>query len=100
MEVLTRRRAAATSAEFGVVNLIAHHDEEANEQLAGDGHAGLGATAAMDQRAVDTVQVVIGASGQGSGLAEDPAEQRAALLGDLPQMTVSAEALTAGAKPT
>jgi hypothetical protein len=87
LEVLARRRAAATPAELGVVNLIAHHDEEANEQLAGDGHAGLGATAAMDQRAVDTVQVVIRASGQGSGLAEDPAKQRAALLGDLPQMT-------------
>jgi hypothetical protein len=33
----------------------------------------------MDQRAVDTVLVVIRASGLGSGLAEDPAEQRAAL---------------------
>jgi len=84
MEV--RARDAAAPSELGVVNLIANHDEEADEELAGHGHAGLGATPAMDQRAVDPVQVVIGAGGQWSGLAEDPAEQRAALLGDLAQV--------------
>ncbi len=83
---LSWRREAAAAAELSVVNLIANHDEEADEELAGYGHAGLGATTAMDQRAVDPVQVVIGAGGQWGGLAEDPAEQRAALLCDLPQV--------------
>src|SRR5260370_26961366 len=83
---LSWRREAAAAAELSVVNLIANHEEEADEELAGYGHAGLGATTAMDQRAVDPVQVVIGAGGQWGGLAEDPAEQRAALLGDLPQV--------------
>src|SRR6266478_2397109 len=83
---LRATREAAAASELGVVNLIANHDEEADEELAGHGHAGLGATPAMDQRAVDPVQIGIGAGGQWSGLAEDPAEQRAALLGDLPQV--------------
>jgi hypothetical protein len=44
-----RARNPAAPSELGVVNLIAHQDEEADEQLASDGHAGLGATAAVEQ---------------------------------------------------
>src|SRR5262249_17997512 len=39
-----RTRDAAAPSELGVVNLITHHEEEANEQLASYGHAGLRAT--------------------------------------------------------
>jgi hypothetical protein len=53
------RRDATTPPELGIVNLIAHHDEQTDEQLAGHGDAGLGATAAMNQGAVTTVQVII-----------------------------------------
>ena len=85
VEVLARWDAAAP-AELGIVNLITHHDEEADEQLAGHGHPGLGAAAAMDQGAIETVKVAVRAGGEGGGLAEDPAEQRAPLLGDRPEV--------------
>src|SRR5499433_4107637 len=85
--VEVRTRDTAAPSELGVVNLITHHDEEANEQLASYGHAGLRATAAMEQGAIEPVEVVIGAGGQRGGLAEDPTEQRASLFGDLPEVT-------------
>ena len=85
VEVLARWDAAAP-AELGIVNLITNHDEEADEEFAGHGHPGLGAAAAMDHGAIETVKVAVRAGGEGGGLAEDPAEQRATLLGDLPEV--------------
>ena len=99
VEVLARWDAAAP-AELGIVNLITNHDEEADKQFAGHGHPGLGAAAAMDQGAIETVKVAIRAGGEGGGLAEDPAEQRATLLGDRPEVARVGGGLTAGAKPT
>ena len=92
VEVLARWDAAAP-AELGIVNLITHHDQEADEQLAGHGHPGLGAAAAMDQGAIETVKVAVRAGGEGGGW---PRTQRSSALPCLvigPRWHVSAEAL-------
>src|SRR5689334_22512804 len=52
-----------------VVNLIAEHDVEADEELAGESHFGLGPAPAMQDREVAAAQIVIGAGREGGGLA-------------------------------
>jgi hypothetical protein len=73
-----------------VVDLIAQHDVEANEQLAGEGDFRLGPSAAMEDREVAPPKIVVRARGEWGGLAKDPAEERVALFRDL------AEALLVG----
>jgi len=78
-----RRGRAAAAPKFGVVDLVAQHDEEADEELARDGDPGLRAAAAMAQRAVGAFEIGVETRGVRGGLAEHPAEQRAALFGDM-----------------
>ncbi len=73
----------AASAELVIVDLIAKHDVEAHEQLAREGDPRFRPAPAVQPREVQALEVGIGPCGQRSGLAEDPAEQRAALLGDV-----------------
>src|SRR4029450_13088581 len=76
------RSRAAPPTELVIVNLIAQHNEEAHEELAGDGDFGLWAPAPMDQGAVSAFEVGIHAGGMRGGLPEGEAEQRTALLRD------------------
>src|SRR5262245_25650514 len=83
-------RRATASAKFLVVDVIAEHDVEAHQERPGEGHPGLGSSATVQYREGAAPQIVVRAGGEGGGLAEDPAEERVALLGDL------AEALFVG----
>ena len=53
----------ATSSKFVVVNLIPHHDVEADEQLPRRRHLGLGPAVSMHHRRVEASQVGIGPRG-------------------------------------
>src|SRR5215467_13826872 len=74
-----RRGRAAAAPKFGVVDLVAQHDEQADEELARDGDLRLRVPAAAAQRAIGTVEIGVEPRGVGGRLAENPAEQRAAL---------------------
>ena len=76
---------AATTPKLCVVDVITEHDVEAHEELPGEGDPGRGPSAAMQKGEVATSQILIGPGREGRGLAEHPAEERAALLGDLAQ---------------
>src|SRR2546422_10621282 len=90
-----RRRRAAAAPKFGIVDVGAQHDEEANEELARDRDSGLRAPAALAQREGGAFEIGVEASGGRGRPAEDPAEERAAPFGDM------AEAgLVGGGKPT
>ena len=91
---------APAPAELGVVHLITEHDIEAHEELAGDGHFGLGPAAAMQDGEVATPKIVVRA---GAKEAACPSTQRRSAFPCfviLPRCCLSAEALMAGAKPT
>src|SRR5882724_12343323 len=72
----------APPTELVIVNLIAQHNEQPHEELAGDGDFGFRAPPPMDQGAVGALEVGIHAGGVRGGLPEDEAQERAALLGD------------------
>src|SRR5262245_34402249 len=74
--------ARAALAELGVIDLVAQHDIETNEQPPSQGNFGLGAPATMEHGEVHALEVAIRPRREGSRLAEDPSEQRAALLTD------------------
>ena len=96
--LLPSRRPAAPS-EFLVVNLIPEHDVEPHEQFPGNGDNGFGAAAAPKQGEVVTFEVDFRVGGDQAGLAQDEPKKRTALLGDLAEGQLSAEAWTAGARP-
>src|SRR5262249_15033136 len=74
------------AAELVIVNLIAEHDVEADEELAGESHLGLGPPASMEDGEVAAPKIVIAARGEGRRLPQDPAEEGIALLGDLAEV--------------
>src|SRR5262249_29839297 len=76
-----RHGRTSAAPKFGVVDVIAQHDEEPHEELAGDGDPRRRAAAAVAQRAVGAFEIDVEPRGVGGRLAEDPAEQRAALFG-------------------
>src|SRR4029453_18883040 len=78
-----RRRRATASPKFGGVDVVAQHDEEADEELARDRDPGLRAPAAVAQREVGAFEIDVETSGVRGSLAEDPAEEGAALFGDM-----------------
>ncbi len=73
----------AAAPEFFVVNLIAQHDVETHEELAGQGDFGLGPAPSMEDAEVAAPQLVVRPGGERRGLAQHPPEQGVALLGDL-----------------
>ena len=77
---------APPSTKLVVVDVIPEHDIEPDEKLPGQGDAGLRPAAAMQDGEVAAPQVVVGAGGQRSGLAEHPAQKRVALLGDFSEV--------------
>src|SRR2546422_11755049 len=72
--------------ELVIVDLVAQHNEQPDEQLAGDGNFGFGAPASMHEGEVGSLEVGIHAGGMRGGLPEGEAEQRAALLGDVAEV--------------
>jgi len=80
--------------------VVAQHDEESHEQLAGDRDFGLGAPASLRQGAIRAGEIRIETRGMGRGLPEDEAEERAALLGNLAEPVLAGRGLRVGAKPT
>src|SRR5438094_8362671 len=77
----------APPTELVIVDLITQHNEQPHEELAGDGDFGLRAPASMHEREVSALEIGIHARGMGGGLPEGEAEQRAALLGDMAEVT-------------
>src|SRR4029453_10172614 len=76
----------AAPAKLRIVDLIAKHDVEAHEELTGEGNFRLGPAAPMQYREVAAAKVVVGTRGQRRCLAQHPAEESVALLGDLAEM--------------
>src|SRR5262249_9901557 len=94
-----RHGRAAAEPEFGVVGLVAQHDEEADEELARDSDLRLRVPAAVAQRAVGALEISVDARRVGGRLAEDPAEQRATLFGDMAQAILVRGRLEARGQP-
>src|SRR6266700_6792903 len=69
--------------ELVIVDLVAQHDEEPHEELAGDGDLRFGAAAPMHEGEVGAFEIRVEAGRMSGGLAEDESEERTALLGDL-----------------
>src|SRR5262249_56354338 len=67
-----RHRRTSAAPKFGVVDVIAQHDEEPHEELARDGDPRLRAAAAVAQRAVGTVEIGGEPRGVGARLAHNP----------------------------
>ena len=76
----------APPTELVIVDLIAQHNKQPHEELAGDGDFGFGAPASMHEREVGPLEIGIHARGMRGGLPEGEAEQRAALLGDVAEV--------------
>src|SRR5262245_35506978 len=71
----------ASTAKLVIVNAIAEHDVEANKKLAGESDFRLRASTATEHGKITATEILIGARGERSGLSEDPAQKRIALLG-------------------
>ena len=72
--------------EFVIVDLIAQHNEQPHEELAGDGDFSFGTPASMHEGEGGPLEIGIHARGMRGGLPEGEAEQRAALLGDVAEV--------------
>src|SRR3989442_13474190 len=66
-----RRRRATASPKFGVVDVVAQHDEEADEELARDRDPGLRAPATVAEREVGAFEIDVETSGVGGRLAKE-----------------------------
>jgi len=75
-----RTLGTASAAELVVVNLIAQHDVEPDEEAPGQGHLRFGPAAPPKDGEVDALERRIAAGRERSRLAKDPAQERAALF--------------------
>jgi len=89
----------ATTAKLRVVNLIAEHDVETDQELASEGDFRLWSTASMQHRKVTATEILVHTGGERSGLTEDPAEEGTALLRDLTEMLFVRRSVDGGARP-
>src|SRR4029079_16365215 len=71
-----------TPHKFGVVNLVAQHDEAADQKLSGDGHLRLGFITTMKQSFVELLQLRVTASGRLAGFIEQKTQQARTLFAD------------------
>ena len=74
-----------TPNEFGVVNLVAEHDEAAHQKLSGHGHFRFLAIATMDQSLIETFQVRIPTTGCLARLVEQETQQARTFFTDAAQ---------------
>ena len=78
---------SASAAELVVVDLIAQHDVEPDEEAPSQRHLRFGPAATPEDSEVDALETGIASGRERSRLAEHPAQERAALLADVPQPT-------------
>ena len=90
----------AAPPEFLVVNLIAQHDVETHEKLAGQGDLGLGPPPSMQDAEVAAPQPSSARAASGAAWPSTHRSRALPCLVILPSRCLSADALTAGAKPT
>src|SRR5262249_29003581 len=76
----------ATTAKLVVVDVVAEHDVETNEELASERDFRLGTPTAIEHGKVPAAEIVVRARGQRRRLSEDPPEEGIALLRDLAEM--------------
>src|SRR2546422_6673412 len=76
----------APPTELVIVDLVAQHNEQPHEELAGDGDFGFRAPTSMHEREVGALEVGIHAGSMEGGLPAGEAEERAALLGDVAEV--------------
>src|SRR5262245_66659360 len=94
-----RRGRAAAAPKFSVVDLVPQHDEQADEELARDGDLRLRVPATVAQRAVGALEISVDARRVWGRLAEDPAEQRATLFGDMAEAILVGGRMAARGQP-
>src|SRR2546422_8668213 len=75
-----RRRRAAAAPKFGIVDVVAQHDEEGNEELGRDRESGLRAPAALGRREGGACEIGGEARGGWGRPGGEPGEERAALF--------------------
>src|SRR5216683_2065252 len=85
-----------TAPELVIVDVVAQHDEEPHEELAGHGDFRLGAPAPLRQGAVRAGEIRIEARRMRCGLAEDKPEERTALLGNLAEPVLVGRGIEGG----
>jgi hypothetical protein len=90
---------SASAAEFVVVDLIAQHDVEPDEEAPGQRDLRFGPAAAPEDREVDALETGIAAGRERCRLAEYPAQERAALLADVPQPVLVRGGVDRGCQP-
>ena len=91
----------ASAAKLLVIDLISQHHVEPNQQAPGEGHLRFGPVALAEDGEVDALEIGVATGRERSGLAEHPAQERTALLADVPEAVfVGGRGGTAGAKPT
>src|SRR5262245_17923513 len=79
-------RVKSAPAELGIVDLITQHDEQADEELAGDRDLRFGAPPPVHEGEVRALEVGIHPRRMRGSLPEGEAEKGAALLGDVAEM--------------
>jgi hypothetical protein len=80
--LLARAGSLSPSAELVIVDLIAQHDVEPDEQLSGDGDLRPGPPSSVENREIAALELGVRPDRVQGRLAEDPAEQGVALFGD------------------
>jgi hypothetical protein len=80
-----RTLGTASAAELVIVDLIAQHDVEPDEEAPGQGHLRFGPAAPPKDGEVDPLESSIASGRERCRLAEHPAQERAALFADMPQ---------------
>ena len=80
------RSRAPASAKLLIVDVIAEHDIETHKELTSEGDFRLGPAAPLQDGEVATPKIVIRTRGQRGRLAQDPAEERIPLFGDLAEV--------------
>ena len=95
-----RRRPGRLSApaKFFVVDLITEHEVETHQELAGESDPGLRPPAAVQDREVAAPQIVVRPGGKRSGLAQDPAQERVALLRNRPESVFVSRSIDGGSQ--
>ena len=90
---------STSAAELVVVDVVTQHNVEADEQAPGQRHLRFGPAAPPEDREVDALERGIAAGRERSRLAEHPAQERAALLADVPQPVLVGGRIDGGRQP-
>src|SRR5262249_14691823 len=84
----SRLRRVTAPSELVIVDAVAKHDEQADEELPSDGHFCFRVTSAAEQRCIKTMEILVVADRNACGLHKNKSKQWVALLRDLTQMVL------------